>query len=162
MTELPLHARTWILKAEGGYSNDPKDPGGETHWGISKRSYPRLDIRNLTADDAARIYARDYWLPAGCAHYRDVMALAVFDAAVNQGVRAAVTMLQGVVAVTADGIPGLRTIEAVDRADHRELVVRYLERRWDRYHDTGGATVFLRGWTRRLFRLEAVCLSLAV
>ena len=50
-----------ILGHEGGYVNDPQDPGGETNWGISKRSYPGEDIKNLTLDQAAAIYRRDYW-----------------------------------------------------------------------------------------------------
>ena len=51
---------------EGEYSNDPNDPGGETKWGISKRAYPDLDIRNLTKADALAIYFRDYWTACDC------------------------------------------------------------------------------------------------
>ena len=50
-----------VLKWEGGYVNDPKDPGGETNMGISKRSYPDLDIKALTRDEAVAIYFRDFW-----------------------------------------------------------------------------------------------------
>ncbi|KKK79728.1 hypothetical protein LCGC14_2830570, partial [marine sediment metagenome] len=48
---------------EGGYSNDKNDAGGETNHGISKRSYPELDIKNLTKDDAKKIFKRDFWNP---------------------------------------------------------------------------------------------------
>ncbi len=51
-----------VLFHEGGYVNNPVDPGGETKFGISKRSYPTLDIKNLTKDDAVNIYYNDYWL----------------------------------------------------------------------------------------------------
>ncbi|WP_425526518.1 glycosyl hydrolase 108 family protein [Xanthomonas oryzae] len=50
-----------MLSHEGGYVNDPRDPGGETQWGISKRAYPELNIRALTRDQAIEIYRRDYW-----------------------------------------------------------------------------------------------------
>jgi len=47
---------------EGGYVDDPKDPGGETKYGISRAQYPKLDIKDLTRDQAIDIYYRDYWL----------------------------------------------------------------------------------------------------
>ena len=53
-----------ILKHEGGYVNDPVDPGGETNMGISKRAYPYLNIKELTKKDAEDIYFKDYWLKA--------------------------------------------------------------------------------------------------
>lgn len=76
-----------VIGAEGGYVNDPQDPGGETKFGISKRAYPTLDIASLTLEQAKDIYLRDYWGPAGCAaQMNDAMALLIFDCAVNQGV----------------------------------------------------------------------------
>lgn len=74
-----------VVGIEGGYVNDPKDPGGETRWGISKRAYPNLDIANLTLEQAKAIYFEDYWTPAGCETMRWELALCVFDACVNQG-----------------------------------------------------------------------------
>jgi lysozyme family protein len=59
-----------ILRAidqEGGYVNDPNDSGGETNFGISKRAYPSLDIKNLTKEDAVQLYYKDYWLMYHCA-----------------------------------------------------------------------------------------------
>ena len=50
-----------VLHHEGGYVNDPKDPGGETNFGIAKRSNPDVDIKNLTEEEAKEIYKRDYW-----------------------------------------------------------------------------------------------------
>mgnify|MGYP001593112728 CR=1 FL=1 len=76
----------FILKKEGGYVNDPQDPGGETNFGISKKAYPNLDIKNLTEGQAREIYKKDYWDKAGC----EVMAwpdcLIQLDTAVNMGV----------------------------------------------------------------------------
>lgn len=78
-------AAEWIIKAEGGYINDPDDPGGETKYGISKRSYPTLDIRALTKEQAKEIYKRDYWRPLFCDQTEWPLALYLFDAGVNHG-----------------------------------------------------------------------------
>jgi lysozyme family protein len=89
---------------EKGYSNDPNDPGGETNWGISKRAYPQLDIRNLTREDAKAIYLRDYWdkvrgIP-------DSVKFQMFDFAVNSGIGNAIRCLQSACNVVPDGIWG--------------------------------------------------------
>jgi len=79
-------AVTFVLAWEGGYVNNPVDPGGETNWGISRRSYPNLDIRNLTVAQAKEIYRTDYWLRAGCDALAWPLSLMHFDTAVNCGV----------------------------------------------------------------------------
>lgn len=79
-------AITFTLGKEGGYSFNPADPGGETKYGISKRSYPRLDIKNLTVQQAKLIYYKDYWGPLGCSELPANKALIVFDQGVLTGV----------------------------------------------------------------------------
>ena len=74
-----------VLRFEGGYVNNPNDPGGETNYGISKKSYPSLDILHLSKADAVAIYYRDYWLPSGADSLPFPLAAEVFDCAVNQG-----------------------------------------------------------------------------
>lgn len=76
----------FTLRWEGAYVNDPHDPGGETKYGISKRAYPHLDIKNLTKEKAAEIYRKDYWNQVFCDSYDPRLAASVFDAAVNVGV----------------------------------------------------------------------------
>lgn len=76
----------FVLKWEGGYSNDPDDPGGETRWGISKRAYPSLDIASLTKEEAIAIYERDYWQKIGGDLLPPAMGLVAMNAAVNCGV----------------------------------------------------------------------------
>ena len=78
-------ALQFTLKWEGGYSNDPNDPGGETNFGISKRSYPELDISKLTIKQAEDIYYQNYWLKAGCEKLPFPLSICVFDTAVNMG-----------------------------------------------------------------------------
>lgn len=75
------------VRGNGGYVNDPADPGGETKWGISKRAHPSLDIYTLTLSAASEIYQHDYWnnaVPDGC---QWPLNLYIFDCAVNLGVR---------------------------------------------------------------------------
>lgn len=76
----------FVLKHEGGYVNDPRDAGGETNYGISKRAYPELDIKALTVVEATEIYRRDYWQKAGCDALDWPLCLVVLDTAVNMGV----------------------------------------------------------------------------
>lgn len=78
-------AVTFVLSHEGGYVNDPVDPGGETNYGISKRQYPNVDIKGLTRQDAVGIYKRDYWDALNCGDMSFDIACAVFDTAVNMG-----------------------------------------------------------------------------
>ena len=140
---------------EGGYVNDRRDPGGETNFGISKRSYPDLDIKALTKAEAIKIYRRDFWDAVRGDDLPPIVAVAVFDAAVNQGVRPAIQLLQRALGVGADGVIGEITLAAAAQADPEELLVEYLGWRARRYHGTNNADVYIRGWMIRLFRLIA-------
>lgn len=145
----------WVLKIETGRITDhPKDPGGLTRWGISKRAYPDLDIAALTREQAAEIYRRDYWGPC---HAGDIaaraprLAVALFDAAVNQGVGTAIKTLQKALGASVDGQWGPATAGAAQRADDR-LLPEFLGYRALRYAD--GQADFRRGWFNRLFELQ--------
>lgn len=155
----------WLLAIEGGYANDPADPGGETKFGISKRSYPDLDIGRLTEDQAWAIYYNDYWVRAGCDHLRAPIAWALFDAAVQHGVKRAVTMLQiEAGGLRIDGINGPKTQAKInerwgENATSGQLLAKYLTHRARLYHDLVTANSerarFLNGWLKRLFLLQA-------
>lgn len=84
---------TFVFGEEGGYVNDPNDPGGETNYGISKRAYPLVDIKNLTRQAAQEIYHRDYWNPINGDGLDPNLACVAMDAAVNHGVSRALTWL---------------------------------------------------------------------
>lgn len=79
-------AVAFTLQWEGGYSHHPDDPGKETNFGISKKSYPHLDIANLTREQAVEIYRRDYWTALGCDDLPYPLDVIVFDTGVNCGV----------------------------------------------------------------------------
>jgi lysozyme family protein len=75
-----------ILQHEGGYVNDPDDLGGETKYGISKRSYPNVDIKNLTRSQAIEIYKRDFYIPLEIDKFTNInLAVHYIDMAVNAG-----------------------------------------------------------------------------
>ena len=88
--ETALHL---TLEFEGGYSQDPLDPGGETNYGISKKSYPEEDIKNITPDRVREIYKKDYWDKSGCNGLASPLDIFVFDAAVNMGITQAVDIV---------------------------------------------------------------------
>jgi len=83
-----------VLAHEGGYSDDKVDPGGETNFGISKRQYPDIDIKNLTIERAKEIYYQDYWLKGRCDQLPIQLVSIYFDMCVNFGLRGACRVLQ--------------------------------------------------------------------
>ena len=140
-----------VIGAEGGYSNDPKDRGGETKYGISKRAYPYLDIPSLTLDDAKRIYRRDYWeFVAGDALPWPLNCF-VFDAAVNQGVSPAIRLLQTALGVEDDGVIGPQTLSAVGKFPLPDICSLYLALRGMRYSSTVAFERYGKGGLKRLF-----------
>jgi lysozyme family protein len=139
-----------LVKHEGGYINHRADPGGESKYGISKRSYPQLDIAALTVDQARSIYRRDYWGPAGCDAVPDSLKLHLFDCAVNSGVSTAVRMLQRCVGETVDGILGPRTLQAVQSMPAPRLLARFNGQRLALMADLPTWPSFGRGWARRI------------
>lgn len=129
-------AVTFVLNQEGGYVDNPRDPGGETNFGISKREYPWLDIPNLTREDAVRIYYADYWRKSGADQLPMPLALVVLDTAVNLGVGKAKEFL-------ADSGGNVQAYLALREARYRELAQS------PRYAN------FLNGWLARLGHLAS-------
>lgn len=138
-----------VLRHEGGYVMNPNDPGGETNFGISRRAYPEMDIKNLTEAAAIDIYKRDYWERVKCDQLPDDLRLPMFDMAVNQGVAGAINTLQRAAKVPVDGTLGPITIKAV-WADEVETWIRFMALRAKRYADNARYPIFGDGWMRRL------------
>lgn len=122
-------AMDFVLANEGGYVNDPSDRGGETRYGISKRSYPSLDIQNLTRDQAIGIYKRDYWRYD---QIRDqAVATKLFDMAVLTSPKRAVQLFQSSICacghiMPVDGLWGPRTIAAANAIPPKELLETFI------------------------------------
>lgn len=139
-----------LIGHEGGYVNDPRDPGGETKYGISKRSYPGEDIASVSLERAKQIYLRDYWGPAGCDAVPGPVKFDLFDMAVNSGVRASVRTLQRAVGEVEDGALGPRTVQAAQSMPAARLVARFNGARLAFMADLPTWQTFGRGWARRI------------
>lgn len=118
-----------VLGSEGGYVNDPNDPGGETNWGISKRSYPDVDIKNLTRHDAIDIYYRDFWLKIHGDEMTDGKAYQMMDAAVNSGPAQAIRFMQQAIGVADDGYWGPVSKSALNVMLESDFIMRMLSAR---------------------------------
>jgi len=119
-----------LVGHEGGYVSAEQaklnnDPGGETNLGVSKRSYPGEDIKEMTLARAKAIYLRDYWGAAGCDAVPDGVKFDLFDMAVNSGVKPAVKTLQRAVGEVQDGILGPRTLQVVQSMSAARLTARF-------------------------------------
>jgi len=139
---------------EGGYVNDPNDTGGETKYGISKRAYPNVDIKNLTEDEAKEIYKRDYWDKIqGDAIQSQLLAEELFDTSVNMGVRTASKLIQGCVGVHPDGVIGNKTLQAINYESEELILLRFKLAKIARYVRLANKRPqnrkFLRGWINR-------------
>jgi len=143
-----------LMGNEGGYTDGKGDPGGETNWGISKRSYPLVDIKRLTRDEAKAIYLRDFWLRINadrlCATGRDGVAFQVFDFAVNSGIETAVRYLQRALGVADDGHWGPRSQAAADAASETDMIMLLNAERLDFMTRLDNWPTASRGWARRI------------
>ena len=139
-----------LITHEGGYVNNPRDPGGETKYGISKRSYPAEDIPNLTLARARFIYKRDFWDTVRGDELPYDLAYNLFAGAVNSGRGQAVRWLQRAVRVADDGKFGPLTLAAVLAADLNLVVRRYNGERLKFMTDLSNWHDASRGWARRI------------
>lgn len=139
-----------VLKNEGGYVNNPKDPGGETNFGIAKRSYPSVNIKSLTRDDAVAIYRRDFWNAISGDKLPRQFAFQALDAAVNHGISNAIRWTQRAAGVADDGVFGPVTLAAIKAADPADLVLNFLAVRLDFYTRLARWDTFGAGWVRRV------------
>lgn len=137
-----------LIGHEGGYVNDPRDPGGETNWGISKRSYPNVDIANLTRDDAKSIYLRDFWMPLGDAD--GAIKYQVFDFAVNGGLSTGLRKLQSAIGVADDGHWGPLSSAALSAFDTNDVLLRFNAQRLRYYTSLSNWPIYGKGWTNRV------------
>ena len=151
-----------ILKHEGGFVNHPKDPGGMTNLGVTKRVWEEwvghpvdeAAMRALSVQDVAPLYKKNYWdkikgdqLPMGVDY-------ACFDLAVNSGVGRAAKILQQALGVSADGAIGPTTLDAVAKANPRDLATEICDLRLNFLQSLPTFATFGKGWTRRVSEVE--------
>jgi lysozyme family protein len=156
-----LKAFKYVMFYEVGYVNDPIDPGGETKHGISKRSYPNLNIKDLTHEQAKQIYFVDFWSKAKCEQIEnDDVAVKFFDSCVNVGISQAVKLMQRALRsagkeVAEDGIIGPATLKAVNEADSTDLLAAFRSEAAGYYRlivaKTPTRQRFINGWLNRAY-----------
>lgn len=139
-----------ILGHEGGYVNDPADPGGETKWGISKRSYPHLNIAALSREEAIEIYYTDFWLPLKADRFHDGVAFQLLDSAVNSGITQSVRFLQRALGVADDGIFGPVSLKASQEQSESDQIMLFIAERIEFMTKLKNWPNHGKGWMRRI------------
>ena len=143
-----------VLHHEGGYVNDPKDPGGETNFGIAKRSHPDVDIKNLTKDGAKEIYKEVYWDKNKVESLSEDLRHIYFDMCVNQGRGRAVKILQQSAnakgaELKVDGGMGPMTIAAMEGVELQRVRAYRIKYYADLVTRKPDLERFYFGWFRR-------------
>lgn len=150
---------THVLKSEGGYVNDPRDPGGETNYGITvavAREYGyRGPMKTIPPHIVANIYRELYWdkVEAGSLPY--TMALHVFDAAVQHGPKKAIQLMQRALGIADDGIIGDKTRMTIRQMHPHHFAARFAAVRIKYYTDIKNFSTFGRGWMIRMSKVIA-------
>ena len=156
------YAMNLVFTHEGGYINDSSDKGGETKYGISKRSYPNIEIASITKEMAKAIYRRDFWEKERYNNIKDIaLAAKIFDISVNIGSHWANRLLQralraiGKQNIAEDGILGSVSLVAVNASDPLALIAA-LRSETAGYYRTLAAVKqnqnrFLKGWLNRTY-----------
>ena len=143
-----------VLEHEGGYVNDPDDPGGETNFGIAKRSHPDVDIANLTEEGAKEIYYQDYWMKNRDPQMPEDLKHIYFDMCVNQGRGRAVKILQRSANakgadLVVDGELGPKTISALNGVEIDRVRAYRIKYYADLVTRKPDLEKFYFGWFRR-------------
>ena len=157
-----------ILHHEGGYVNHPKDPGGETNLGVTKRVYEEWGgdkaMKDLFVEDVAPIYKKNYWDKLKGDNLPDGLDLCVFDFGVNAGPGRSAKYLQKMIGTVADGGIGPNTLkkvdEYVDKHGLANTIENFQEARQGYYERLKTFETFGRGWTRRVVETTKLAKSM--
>lgn len=164
-----------ILRSEGGYVDDPQDPGGATNLGVTlatARAFKldmdgdgdvdKADVRALNPAAVAPVYHRGYWLASSADICGTGLDYIVFDCAVNQGVGRAVRWLQTVAKVTPDGMVGPTSSKAIQALDVGRAIKDFARLREEHYRSLQRFPRFGKGWLNRLGEVQAKALEDAI
>jgi lysozyme family protein len=163
-----MESLPFILRWEGGFVDDPDDPGGRTNKGVTQKTYsawrsrrglPAADVKNITNEEVQAIYEQDYWLPPRCDLLQRKLDLVQFDTAVNMGPGRSVRILQTTLGCTSDGNFGSTTQQLAASCDAASTVASYCTAREGFYRSLAQKnpklSKFLKGWLNRLDALRA-------
>ena len=156
------------LLFEGGFVDDPADPGGATDFGITLATLSHWEGRQATLSELtgmsdatkAAIYRSLFWQPIQGDALPSGVDLVVFDMAVNGGPGRAARMLQGCVGAKADGMVGPITLKAVSAVPSASLIASYSHERTLFYQTLPGFARFGDGWLSRVDKCEQKALAL--
>lgn len=158
----------FVLHHEGGWADDPRDPGGATMKGVTINVYKEYlgrdvskdELRNIPKEHLLNLYKTRYWDKANCDVLSTGVDLVVFDLAVNGGVGRAAKILQRSVGAVEDGAIGPKTMALVLAVPASELVARFSEERRDFYRNLKVFEHFGKGWIRRADECEIKALNM--
>jgi lysozyme family protein len=158
----------FTLAEEGGFTDDPRDAGGATNWGITQATLSHWrgepctidDVENLGNNEVRAIYHALYWLALQCDTLRNGLDLMMFDFGVNAGVGRAARMLQASLDVTVDGLLGPISMLAARGADLVGLIGDLATRQEAFYSGLADFPVFGKDWLARLGRRKTLALSM--
>lgn len=151
-----------LIGHEGGFSNDPRDPGNwtggrqgvgvlkGTKFGIAANTYPDIDIENLTLLEAKEIYYRDWWMNINADQMDPVLVYQVWDFAVNAGMSSSKRALQRAVRVAEDGQIGPMTVRAVRAMGTSDVLLRFNAQRIRYYTSLSKWPTYGKGWANRV------------
>ena len=156
-----------VLKSEGGWVNNSKDPGGETNFGVTKRvweeyvGHPVESLKKLTKEEVAPLYELKYWRPC----YGEILPrgldLLSFSMGVNAGPGRSVKLLQQSIGLVPDGVIGPRTRGLIFDSNCATLIVKFSEVRREYYRALKTFPIFGKGWLNRVDNEETEALNMA-
>jgi len=158
-----------VLKNEGGYVDNPADPGGATNLGCTKATWEawvghpvtKDDIKALTPNDVMPLYKAKYWDTIKGDDLPEGVDYAVFDYAINSGPSRAAKALQSVLSVTVDGQIGAATLRALETSNPREVATAVCEARLSFLQSLPTYANFGKGWSRRVSEVENTAFNMA-
>ena len=154
-----------LLHHEGGYVWHEEDPGGETNLGVTKKVYQdwggTKEMIDLTVEDVAPIYKKNYWDRCKCDELGSGLDWAVFDWAVNSGTRRVSKALQKACGAERDGVIGNKTLALANGQDVKYMIEEIGVIRQSFYESLRTFKTFGRGWTRRNKETTEQALSMA-
>jgi lysozyme family protein len=147
-------AFTKLVGHEGGYANDPRDPGGETMWGVTA-AVARANgytgpMRLLSQEFAKGLYRAKYWDTINADALPDSVRFETFDMAVNSGPTQAIKLLQRAASVAEDGVLGPVTLAALKETDGSAILRRMQAYRLKFYTSLKTFNAFGAGWVNRV------------
>lgn len=161
-----------VIAHEGGFTNDPRDPGnklpdgraGSTMWGCTQANWEAYvghkvtqdDMKALKKEDVKPLYKKNYWdavkgddLPSGVDY-------AAFDFAINAGPGASKRMIQRALGVAADGAIGPATMAAIKAANGKEFLQKFSDAKTAFYQSLPTFPTYGKGWLRRVADVQQV------